>query len=47
MCNFLDGEPISVIALSHLKENFLLPMAERTMILSGSPSGTADGGGEK
>lgn len=47
MCSFLDGEPISVIALSHLKEKFLLPMAERTMILRGSPSGIPDGGEEK
>lgn len=23
MCNFLEGEPISVITLSYLKENFL------------------------
>lgn len=47
MCNFLDGEPISVIALPHLKENFLLSVTERTMILSGSPSGIPDGGEEK
>lgn len=47
MCNFLEGEPISVITLSYLKEIFLLSMAERTMILSGSSSGIPGSGEEK
>lgn len=47
MCNFLEGEPISVITLSYLKENFLLSMAERTMIPSGSSSGIPETGEEK